>query len=1364
MRRIEQGKRPEFASALKAARTRAGWTQKDLADQLEVGQQTVSKWERGSAVPDLDAAKRLFALFPDDSAIQLGDAFEKEHGQTRRQAPAMSTTALATRLNLDHLRAEQFEAFSADLFHSMYPEAKVHVYGVSGDVQHGVDIEIRFPEGYRYVAQCKRVKYFGPQKVVAAVRNQLKPAKRKFLLITRVATRQTREKARNYERQGWELWDIDDVSRHVRHLSNDRARLLVDAYAPGQRKQFLGIDEPSPFSAPKSFFREFLRPQAIFSHTWAIVGRTNELRELHEAVEAGAACITIVGPGGSGKSRLALEVLTRLGDAWPERTLRVLAQGASVTAADVERYRDARGIFLVEDAHDRDDLEGTLSLFRQLAPDATLLLTTRPYRLEYLRSVFTRQGLDDRTRVVHLGRLSSDDLVVLAREILTARQFRPDLAEDIARAADHSPLFVVIASNLVADKRLHPRVLGNEETFKSRVLAHFRDVLTQSLVRDAAEQAKAREILNLVAVLQPVDLGGTAFATSLQTIYKRHAGDYDRMKQLLADASVLVARGGWTRIVPDMLGDYILEQACTGAAGRAGTFPERVLASLQPGQLRNVLHNLAKLDWRLSVKDGPTVRASSQFWRAMESLYIEREVARDGILEAVESAAYFLPVQALEFLDSIDAASSGAPVDRVSRIVRNAAYHREYVRDVAERLWELGKDMAGPLNSWPDHPIRLLQTLVSIEPGKPLECIADVVECGLELLNEPDAALHAWSPFEFLEQALATEGRTNTAKGNVVQIGHFTVNVNRFAPLRKRVIDAAFRLVEHADPRLSLRAVRTIGQALHYPMGAVGAVPPNKALLDTEFVETLGRFEQLVRRGYLDPLVVTAILRAVGWHAGYATDPTRSAAQAIFDAVPHTLDQDLTECLLEGWGLHRERDNDNQPAQTLEAWHEHQRQVARALRTHADSPEKAIDVLRNRLRFFSAAGDAFKGEPQVFIRLLSEEWPELSRAITQRAAEDPGDPLAQFTEQTLGTLLASGADDRIALAKALLASGSIDLKRRVACAYGYSLAGAGPIKSDDLAMLETLLSDADEVTVQYAIKALNKVATDNPLLGKTLFFKANAGISERTARELASLFCNCEPLRRSFTAVDVLNVLSNLITLSEIKEYWIQKMVATLSGSHAEDVLDWLLRRIIRAESDPRGYSYRAIPFHWDQQNGLRFRETGYLRTAMGRVLDVAREAEERHSKHTSEINELFAAIVGQFDPEVRTFLSEYLTTADAHGVVAVSQVLSKASAGFVFGNVEFVEHLLHRAGRFGGRPKQVAEFALHQATTSGMKSGTPGKPFPEDVALKKSADEALATIRPGSPARRVFTWIRDHAQEEINRSHLEAELLEEED
>ncbi len=1360
MRRINEVIAHPFPEALIKARKAARWNQAELAARLGIGQQTVSKWERGLVLPARDATAKLLRLFPEESAVELRDVLKQETKPRKAVAPP-SISVLATKLNLDHLTAEQFQSFAADLFQALYPDATVSIYGVSGDVQEGLDIEIRFREGYRYTAQCKRVKNFGPQKVVEAVRAHPGRAKKKFLLITRSATQQTQDAAKKYAKQGWELWDIEDMSRRIRYLPGDKARVLVDAYAPGQRREFLGIEEPSPFSSPNAFFRELLRPQAIFSHVWAIVGRTTELEELRAAAEGGAAFITIVGAGGSGKSRLALEFLNRLGKAQPDRVLRVLTQGATVAPADIERYRNERGIFLIEDAHDRDDLEGVVSQFRRLAPDSTLVFTTRPYGLEGLESLLARQGLDDRSRIVRLRDLTRDNLEALSREVLTARKFRTDLAEDIARLADRSPLFAVIASNLVAEKRMHPRVLANEEAFKRQVLAHFSDVLQQSLAHTSGEQVKVRDILNLVAVLQPVDLNSSEFAAALEALYKHPASDYDGVRQLLADASVLVARGGRSRIVPDMLGDYILEQACA-ARGRA-TFPERVLAALQPGQLRNVLHNLAKLDWRLTVKEGLTPRASTQIWRAVERLYHDSKDARDGILEAVESAAYFLPGQALEFLDNVDASPSGARVDRVCRIIRNVAYHGEYVRDAAERLWELGKDMPAQLNSQPDHPIRQLQSIASIEPGKPIEYNQDVLEFGLELLRQPDAGAHTWSPLEFLEQILATEGHTHTSKGNAIQIGTFTVNIKTLAPLRKQLIEAIFGLAEHSDLRIALRAIRTIGNAaLRYPIGSFGNAPAKEArpALDEEFLGTIKRFEMLVRRGTVDPLIVMEIVRAVSWHAGYAQGPTHDAAQAVLQAVPKSFAQDLTECLVEGWGHHRERATGN-PMSSIEAWRNHQQETARTLRKQAGTVKVALDALRERLTLFAAAGQAFHGQPHIFVRLLCEEWLDAARAIAEAALTDPADPLVQFTEQGLGALLYAGSADAITIAKALLDTGSVDLRRRVAFAYGRL---GGRVQGENLAMLEWLCANEDEITVQYTVSALHGIATENPPLAKALFFKVNIGGSTKVADELASHFCNSEQLSGSFTAEEAERFLQKLLGLEEIEEHWVQEMLGILSRSHPQAVLGFLLGRITKAEKDPRGHSYRAIPFHWDQKTRFKFRENGYLREAMARILAFAREGHEREWKERHAINELFAATVGSFDREVRDYLSEYLRTADTYGVRAVSQVLSEMSGDFVFSEIEFVEHVLRHAGRFGSKRKEEAQFALYRAATFGMRSGTRGKPYPQDIAMKQSAEGALARIRPGSPARKLFTWVRDHAHEQIQRAHIYAELLEEDE
>lgn len=58
---------------IRALRARRGWTQQQLAEQLDVDAVTVSRWERGAAVPRrsmLSAVDRLWSV-PDESLEEL---------------------------------------------------------------------------------------------------------------------------------------------------------------------------------------------------------------------------------------------------------------------------------------------------------------------------------------------------------------------------------------------------------------------------------------------------------------------------------------------------------------------------------------------------------------------------------------------------------------------------------------------------------------------------------------------------------------------------------------------------------------------------------------------------------------------------------------------------------------------------------------------------------------------------------------------------------------------------------------------------------------------------------------------------------------------------------------------------------------------------------------------------------------------------------------------------------------------------------------------------------------------------------------------------------------------------------------------
>ena len=52
-----------FADKLILLRKKAGWSQEELAEQMNVTRQSVSKWEGAQSVPDLDKMIRLSELF-----------------------------------------------------------------------------------------------------------------------------------------------------------------------------------------------------------------------------------------------------------------------------------------------------------------------------------------------------------------------------------------------------------------------------------------------------------------------------------------------------------------------------------------------------------------------------------------------------------------------------------------------------------------------------------------------------------------------------------------------------------------------------------------------------------------------------------------------------------------------------------------------------------------------------------------------------------------------------------------------------------------------------------------------------------------------------------------------------------------------------------------------------------------------------------------------------------------------------------------------------------------------------------------------------------------------------------------------------
>ena len=73
-----------FADKLIRLRKKAGWSQEELASQMNVSRQSVSKWELNESIPDIQNIVAMSELFHVSTDYLLKDEMEKNQADDNR--------------------------------------------------------------------------------------------------------------------------------------------------------------------------------------------------------------------------------------------------------------------------------------------------------------------------------------------------------------------------------------------------------------------------------------------------------------------------------------------------------------------------------------------------------------------------------------------------------------------------------------------------------------------------------------------------------------------------------------------------------------------------------------------------------------------------------------------------------------------------------------------------------------------------------------------------------------------------------------------------------------------------------------------------------------------------------------------------------------------------------------------------------------------------------------------------------------------------------------------------------------------------------------------------------------------------------
>jgi transcriptional regulator with XRE-family HTH domain len=1336
-----------FARLLTSLRTRAGiGKQSELSRRLGISQQTVSRWERGLSRPRDKEIPLLATVLAADQ-----EALFRAAGYARGAVAATFDVPFP----VNALPPDSFERFCYYFLDRLYRDKGGHVHraGGTGHRQDGIDISVVGPFG-THTFQCKRVEEFGPQKVRRAIAKHSVPAAQNFLLLSNIASPQSR--AALAAHPAWQLWDREDISLRIRSLPKVDQHDLVDTFFRGKRLELLGEPEPGPWMTADQFFAPYLESARLFNHTWRLVGRTNEAAALQAAVDDNSVAVTLlVAPAGGGKTRLLRHVVGNIDVVNTGRRLWFLSPTEEVTSAHVEQLGPGKTLVIVDDAHDRDDL-GVLFRHCALPENRTrLLLTLRPYgreRVKYQAASLSLSGSN--VREIELARPSRGDAETLASEVLAKCNGPVYAAREIASVTSDSPLATVVGAQIVAREKIHPALLGNVDDFEIQILAAVQDVIAGEIVT-GLDVERMQGLLRIVSLVQPILPDEPALLQILKNLEGIDEPHAVRLLRTLADAGVLFKRGLRWRLSPDLLADSIILRHCVNQDETSNGYVERLFAVAPSPYLGNLLINLGRLDWRRRNGRAEDSRLLEGVWRQLRW----HDEYSNPHVDAAAAVAYYQPRMALRFARRLIEEGHGGNA-RVCEMLKNASYNLECVEEACELLWRASGNDERSLHQHPHHGIRILKELAEYEPNKPVEYMAKVVDFALALVDAPGALAKAHTPFVILEGTLAAEGHSTVAASRrAITLSGYAADRRVVAEARARVIDSLLSYIEQGQPRKAFLAARTLAEALRSPIGILGTQVSLEVREEwrKEHKRTLDRVGNLLTRAHVHPVVLVRAAESVAWHAFY--DPENAnGAQLVLSLLDRDLETRFIRALMDGWGNNTwpldDRTSDEQ------AFQKHLLKLIADLNHTFDSPSALYGFVEKCVTQVSEVAKPDDGAPRVIVDFMIEAIPKLGAEILSRHGVDQTTGLGVHAGTALATLLRTPETPRESL-RVLAETSSLGL-RRVAEAYA-RFEPTGGYTEADLSLLRTMFRSDDAVVLQYAIRVARQVARGDKSLAVSLACSVDLVAAGRALHELFMWLSHRDTIPRECIGDEQWKqLLANLEPVDKLDDYWIRRFLKDALNVVPDDLLEFLKNRLQRATNEENS-SYEPLtkPFKEEESLGLLSSpdRARHVRSLLVWALEHATDSATMHH-----FGRTVAALCGKYDRAFMDQLVQWMADGSERHAQVVAAVLREAHTEIIFDCHESVRSALTTAHVIGPEAVQRIASSLHIATTSGVRSTTPGEPFPEDVRLEKHASEVLSTLSRWDPAHELYAGLLRTAKSGIEWQRREKEAMDAED
>ena len=1343
-----------MAALLKAARLAKGIDQQAVALHLDLGQQAVSTWERGMSRPRASQLTTLAELLGIEvAALRAAGEYDE---------PAASAGQPRLRLlPFEQLSDEAFEGFVRDLLRELHPAWEVTRNGSTGFKQYGVDV-FAISEDTRTGVQCKHEQSFGPSDVEAAVNAVLPEANvSSGILALSRPTATPKARLSMAKHAGWEIWDGEDLASRVRQLPLDRQLRLIEAYFPRIREDFLGVRDRSPWY-DASEFDIALAGRLAYDKDFELTGREAEFARLTHLIDEHHPLVIVAGRGGIGKSRLLIE-LARTETA---REVRFAAKG-SVAPDAYDVLPEGAPVVVIDDALDPDaHLSAVLAGVRNARPDATVVLAVRPNALEDLGPVLGLSDAEAASATVHVGDLSLDASEKLAETALGDSAER-SIVEALAAIGYDCPLLIVLGAHLVRAGDLSPHELTSNAELKSHILTHFADVA----VGGPSDTAR-NKVLAAIATIQPARLDEPEFLEALTGLSNLSAHEVMQTVDALEDLGVALRRGQSVRVVPDVLGEALLERALVSRSGTDNLFAAHVAQVVHGSALANAINNVSIVDFHRRLTSDSNL--ASILWDALiASVKTLSNVERIALSHGVEAVAPVHPHFALALAERIIADPAPDELDPLSgiwggeryktarntefelaQLIRNACYSREQLPRGMRLLLDIGLQDVRAENQNPSHAMRLLREMAEYGPEKPVAFNSDFVDVVETWLHDVSLARSRAQIMALLRPLLAFEVTVTRSRRMTLELSRLQVNFEHTAVIREHAIEIASAHIKDADLRVGLNAIDVLGDAL------------NAQNRDEPVNEEFERACRALHTAFSDPDVSPSVrlsaFRALNWYAGYGHGERRAFVRELRRDLAIDTDYLATRLIRGGgWGLDDDEDDDTTEERPVVAGHGHYERSQELVKTTTESviadwgaggeDSALVEHLLELLRSEEAATGKFQTADRFLIQLFAAR-PALAEVVL--ASISIGDePEKSLQRVALATLIAQQESTAVDIARTFIELGPDGAW--IAASAMLEISGSlSPVARHVVRELAQL---GDPNVSERLLTAARWWHPSESELVLEIMTKAPAESDRHVAEDIAELLADGRVVFWSKLPSEVRKrFLDRFVATPGLASYAFGQLLNVQIALDAMSVLRFLQARIDRSETE--GREYEAIPFSWDSH--IDFRQSPDFGALLSELaVWLSRGDSWQRKMHGTK---LFKQIVGSFDQEVLTLILSLLRTGTEPEVRLAASLLDHADQSLVLQEPQFVEQAITIVQTLPPKLGERVSRALHSAAVHDWGSRSVGEDNPQEVALMKGARALAAGYPAGTPAHNFYTTVAEWAQSRmISERERDAQLYE---